>query len=162
MTKLPINLNDLLRQRTVEGERIAFVVRLPRHPLASAVDTPQASPQVITEATPQVTPQVITEATPQATPQVITEATPQVAPQVTPQVGALLSRLNGAMTRQTMQEALGLTDREHFRKSYLAPALEQGVIKMTRPDKPNSRSQRYRLTALGRQWLDTHSGDGAR
>ena len=117
-----------------DDERIAFVVRLPRHPLASAVDTPQVTPQVITEVTPQVT----------------------------PQVGALLSRMDGAMTRQAMQDALGLVDREHFRKSYLVPALEQGVIKMTKPGKPNSRSQRYRLTSLGRQWLDTHSGGGAR
>lgn len=61
-----------------------------------------------------------------------------------------------------MQDALGLADRWHFRKSYLVPALEQGVIKMTKPGKLNSRSQRYRLTSLGRQWLDTHSGGGAR
>jgi len=57
------------------------------------------------------------------------------------------------MTRQSMQGALGLADREHFRKAYLAPALEMGVIEMTQPDKPNSRSQQYRLTDAGRRWL---------
>lgn len=57
------------------------------------------------------------------------------------------------MTRQTMQDALGLADRQHFRKTYLLSALELGVIEMTQPDKRNSRSQRYRLTAQGRQWL---------
>ncbi len=60
------------------------------------------------------------------------------------------------MSRQAMQDAVGLADREHFRKTYLAPALEQGVIEMTMPDKPNSPSQRYRLTALGQRWRETH------
>jgi ATP-dependent DNA helicase RecG len=80
--------------------------------------------------------------------------TPQVTPQLTPQVRVLLSRVVGEMTRQALQDALGLADREHFRKSYLTPALEQGVIEMTLPSKPNSRSQRYRLTVLGRGWLE--------
>ena len=31
-----------------------------------------------------------------------------------------------------------------------SPALEAGVIEMTRPDKPNSQNQHYRLTAAGR------------
>jgi ATP-dependent DNA helicase RecG len=72
----------------------------------------------------------------------------------------LLSRLSGEMTRQAMQDALQLSDRENFRKTYLAPALDLGVIEMTQPDKPNSRSQRYRLTAVGRQWLEVHTGTG--
>ncbi len=65
------------------------------------------------------------------------------------------------MSRQAIQDALGLANREHFRKAYLAPALEQGVIEMTLPDKPNSRSQRYRLTALGQRRLDAHSSGSA-
>jgi ATP-dependent DNA helicase RecG len=60
------------------------------------------------------------------------------------------------MTRQDIQDALGLAD-----GSILAPALEQGVIEMTLPDKPNSHSQRYRLTPLGQHWLDAHPGGGA-
>jgi ATP-dependent DNA helicase RecG len=70
----------------------------------------------------------------------------------------LLLRLQGEMTRQAIQDALGLTNREHFRKTYLAPALEQGVIEMTLPDKPRSSNQRYRQTALGRSWLERHPG----
>jgi len=65
------------------------------------------------------------------------------------------------MTRQAIQDAVGLSDREHFRKTYLGPALQLGLIEMTQPDKPNSRSQRYRLTAAGRQWLKAHSGKGS-
>ena len=57
--------------------------------------------------------------------------------------------LVGEMTRQTLQRALGLKDDEHFRKAYLLPALETGLIEMTIPDKPNSRLQKYRLTARG-------------
>ena len=86
-------------------------------------------------------------------PQLTAQVTAQVTVQVTVQVANLLAKLEGEMTRQAMQDALGLIHREHFRKAYLLPALEQGVIEMTQPDKPNSRNQRYRLTLLGQQWL---------
>ena len=48
------------------------------------------------------------------------------------------------MSRQDLQAALGLKDAEHFRKAYLQPALAAGLIEMTVPDKPQSRSQKYR------------------
>ena len=105
-----------------DDNRLSFVIRLPRHPLA-LVPTADAG---------------------------------EVTTQVTTQVGVLLSRIAGEMPRQAIQDALRLTNREHFRKTYLVPALELGVIEMTLPDKPNSRSQRYRLTALGQRWLDAH------
>ncbi len=95
------------------------------------------------------------------TQQVTQQVTPQVTPQVTAQVGMLLARLDGEMPRLAIQNALGLADREHFRTSYLTPALDLGVIEMTLPDKPRSSNQRYRLTALGRQWLTTHSPGGS-
>lgn len=37
--------------------------------------------------------------------------------------------------------------------AYLSPTLEQGLVEMTVPDKPNSRLQKYRLTARGRAAL---------
>ena len=55
------------------------------------------------------------------------------------------------MNRLELQNRLNLSDREHFRRNYLKPALECGVIEMTKPDKPNSSTQRYRLTELGKQ-----------
>jgi len=51
--------------------------------------------------------------------------------------------------------ALGMTHREHFRSTYLKPALDAGLVEMTLPDKPDSSHQCYRLTALGQCWLDT-------
>ena len=77
--------------------------------------------------------------------------TPQESPQVTPQVGRLLSVLDGEMSRQNILHALGLRDRKSFRQRYLLPALQRGYVEMTRPDTPNARNQRYRLTSRGRR-----------
>lgn len=99
-----------------DDDRLSFVIRLPRHPLALVP--------------------------------------PRDSPQVTPQVAALLRVIDSEMGRQSIQGALGLLDRERFRKVYLLPALECGVIEMTEPDKPNSRNQRYRLTVIGQQWRE--------
>ena len=62
------------------------------------------------------------------------------------------------MSRQQIQAALGLKSEEHFRSSYLKPALEAGLIEMTLPQKPRSGNQRYRLTALGQAWLAARQG----
>ncbi|NLM70496.1 MAG: Fic family protein [Synergistaceae bacterium] len=80
--------------------------------------------------------------------------TPQVALQVTPQVGELLVALEGEMSREELQAALRLSDRKSFRERYLRPALAEGLIEMTIPDKPSSRLQKYRLTDKGRRWLE--------
>jgi ATP-dependent DNA helicase RecG len=49
--------------------------------------------------------------------------------------------------------ALGLKDRMHFSDGYLAPALFAGFVERTIPDRPNSRLQKYRLTANGKAAL---------
>jgi predicted HTH transcriptional regulator len=72
-----------------------------------------------------------------------------VTPQVTPQVGELVDVLEGDMNRQEIQSVLNLLDRKYFRLNYLKLALEQDIIEMTIPDKPNSRLQKYRLTQKG-------------
>jgi ATP-dependent DNA helicase RecG len=57
------------------------------------------------------------------------------------------------MTRKALQESLALKGEDNFRKLYLTPALELSALEMTIPDKPNSRSQKYRLTNKGRALL---------
>jgi len=39
---------------------------------------------------------------------------------------------------------LNLSHRATFRKNYLYPALERGLLERTIPDKPNSKNQKYR------------------
>ena len=99
-----------------DDDRLAFVIRLPAHPLA-------------------------------------TRTSGEVTPEVTPEVMRVASALVQALSRQELQQTLDLKDPEHFRKAYLLPALSSGLVEMTLPEKPTSRSQRYRLTAQGAQWL---------
>lgn len=65
--------------------------------------------------------------------------------QVTSEV-RLVKVLMGGMSRQDLRSALDLKDDEHFRKTYLLPAIEAGLIEMTIPEKPRSSKQKYRLT----------------
>lgn len=46
-------------------------------------------------------------------------------------------------TSKALMEKLALKSREGFRRNYLHPAIELNLIRMTIPDKPNSRNQRY-------------------
>ncbi|MBR6643940.1 MAG: Fic family protein [Lachnospiraceae bacterium] len=46
-------------------------------------------------------------------------------------------------TSNALMEKLGLKSKEGFRRNYLSPAVELNLIRMSIPDKPNSRNQRY-------------------
>lgn len=46
-------------------------------------------------------------------------------------------------TSKDIMARLGLKSKDTLRKNYLNPAMELGLVKMTIPDKPNSRNQRY-------------------
>ena len=46
-------------------------------------------------------------------------------------------------TSKALMERLGLKAKEGFRRNYLHPAIEMNLIRMTIPDKPNSRNQSY-------------------
>lgn len=46
-------------------------------------------------------------------------------------------------TAKALMQKLGLKSKETFRRNYLHPAEELNLIKMTIPDKPSSRNQRY-------------------
>lgn len=46
-------------------------------------------------------------------------------------------------TSKALMEKLELKSKEGFRRNYLHPAMELNLVRMTIPDKPNSRNQRY-------------------
>ena len=65
------------------------------------------------------------------------------------QLSEYVKRLLDAMEYDTpytsvaLMEKLGLKSKEGFRRNYLHPAIELNLVRMTIPDKPNSRNQRY-------------------
>ena len=46
-------------------------------------------------------------------------------------------------TSKMLMEKMGFKSKEGFRRNYLRPAIDLNLIRMTIPDKPNSRNQRY-------------------
>jgi predicted transcriptional regulator len=58
--------------------------------------------------------------------------------------------IEGEKTRVELQQILELKDEKNFRENYQQKALKLELIEMTIPDKPNSKNQKYRLTAKGR------------
>ena len=46
-------------------------------------------------------------------------------------------------TSNALMDKLGLKSKEGFRRNYLRPAIDMNLIRMTIPDKPKSRNQRY-------------------
>ncbi len=73
----------------------------------------------------------------------------QVAGQVTnssmqdDKVIAILDFCSIPRSRKEIQTHIGLTGRSYFNNHYLKPLLASGKLKMTIPDKPNSRLQKY-------------------
>ena len=53
------------------------------------------------------------------------------------------------MGRSDLQSLLSIKNRDYFRTDYLNPAISNGYVELTIPDKPNSRNQKYRLTTKG-------------
>lgn len=53
-----------------------------------------------------------------------------------------------------MLKSFGDITRHSFQKNYLYPAMEEGFIELTMPDKPKSRYQKYHLTDKGRNLLN--------
>ena len=69
-------------------------------------------------------------------------------------VGKLLMFCREDRSLIEMLSCMKVSDRTKFRKKYIYPLLEAGAIQMTIPDKPNSRNQKYQLTAIGLELID--------
>jgi len=87
---------------------------------------------------------------------------PVTDPVTDPVDRVVLALAPGEMAPSDLWERLGLKHRPTFRENYLRPALEQGLIEQTIPEKPTSSKQRYRLTAKGRQFLEAMGKAGGR
>lgn len=77
--------------------------------------------------------------------QVTGQVAGQVASQVVGQVllSDLIDYCKLPRKRAELQDYCGLSGRSNFREKYLKPLLKSGLIKMTIPDKPNSKNQKY-------------------
>lgn len=138
-----LEVNGLVELLGDDGERLRLAPHLAellgkaRAPAGEATKDAGGTEQVTDHATEQVT--------------------AHVAEHVTGQVVQLLRACEGEQSRAELMSVLGLVHREHFRESYLVPALAVGYLEMTIPDKPKSSRQKYRLTTAGDAFLKTLS-----
>lgn len=63
----------------------------------------------------------------------------------------LLKLCQKAKSISELMVAMNWKHRTKFRRRFLMPMLEQGLLEMTIPEKPNSRLQKYVITQLGKQ-----------
>ncbi|MEI6607334.1 MAG: hypothetical protein WCP35_18635 [Verrucomicrobiota bacterium] len=70
-----------------------------------------------------------------------------VSDSVSDPVRKLLATMKPAevLSTEELMQRLHLRHKTYFRRNYLKPALEAGLLKMTQPDSPNSPTQRYLL-----------------
>jgi ATP-dependent DNA helicase RecG len=85
--------------------------------------------------------------------QVKAPVTPPVTPPVAVDVLIRLIGSRGALGNSEILANLKLNDRTHLREHYIDPAIADGLVERTIPDKPTSRLQKYRLTAKGQSLL---------
>ena len=69
----------------------------------------------------------------------------QEAMNISEQVNRLLKVMEPdiPLSANEIMKRLGIKSKETLRGSYLNPAIENGLVKMTLPDKPNSKNQKY-------------------
>ena len=143
--KLPININHLLRQRTIESARVEY-----KEGWNAKAMQQTGSPEPVFESDEDRTWFLVRlPVHKRAANEASRQDTLQDTGQVTAHVEQLVAVLTGKMSRAQIQTALQLKDRNHFTTVYLKPALEAGLIEMTLPGKPTSRNQCYRRTAPG-------------
>ncbi len=95
-----------------------------------------------------------TEVSKTSTEQVAEHVTEQVAEHVTEHVRCLLLCLqHRPLGGREAMKCVGLKHRPTFIYDYLQPAIQAGFVEMTQPDSPKSPTQKYRLTAKGKDFL---------
>jgi predicted HTH transcriptional regulator len=67
------------------------------------------------------------------------------------QVLLVLSHYEIAQDTKSLMQKMGLSNRTKFKNKYINPLIDEGLLEMTIPDKPNSSLQKYRITELGKQ-----------
>lgn len=133
------------RQPVFYSDRSQFIITIPnlnyKNEMIKSILAENDRDQVTGQVIGQVTGQVIGQVAGQVTGQVTDQDMGQVIGQVTWRDLAEYCKL--PRTRAEMQDFCGLSGRANFRENHLRLLLEKGVVKMTIPDKPNSRNQRY-------------------
>ena len=71
----------------------------------------------------------------------------------------LLFVMSGEMTRKEIRDALELKSDSYVKQQFRDPCLEKGWIKMTMPEKPSSKKQRFRITPDGRACVEAFEGE---
>ena len=80
-------------------------------------------------------------------------ASDQVTDQAGDQVAALLAALKESpKTAAELMAELGLSHRPTFRKNYLLPAMDAGLVEMTRMESPTAKNQKCRLVVGDGNW----------
>lgn len=69
------------------------------------------------------------------------------------QVEKLLACTIQAVSAADIRMVMNMTNATKFKRKYINPLLEMGVLQMTQPDAPKSPTQKYYLTELGRKLL---------
>ena len=75
----------------------------------------------------------------------VIESASREAANISEQVNRLLSVMEPdiPVSANELMMRLGIKSKETLRNSYLSPAIKNGLVRMTIPDKPNSKNQRY-------------------
>jgi len=136
--KLPISLDDVLRGKSVEWERLEYSAVISQ----KAVETMGVT-QLPTQSRDQVT-------------QLVTQSVTQSDENIKRLIQAVGT---GEFSPKVLRQKLGISHRTFFRNNYLNLALESGWLEPTIPDKPTSRNQKYRLTEKGRRALSQNQSE---
>jgi len=68
-----------------------------------------------------------------------------------------LLKTEGELSSADIRASIGMSDDINFTYRILAPMIKAGILERTIPNKPTSRSQKYRITAKGQKMLKEHS-----